>query len=156
MTEAVKDSAHSLTVSRRIRATPERLFRAWTDPELLRHWWRMSDPGWSFAGASIDLRIGGTYRLAMTAPDGRTHEAIGVYREIVPPARLSFTWDWADPSFSVGDTLVTVEFIPVDDRATEVTITHSRFADAERVAGHEHGWNDLLTLIEQHFSERQA
>ncbi len=42
--------AHALRVSRRIRATPERLFRLWTDPAQLRHWWRMDGPGWSFAG----------------------------------------------------------------------------------------------------------
>jgi len=90
--------AHALRVSRRIRATPERLFRLWTDPAQLRHWWRMDGPGWAFAGAEIDLRVGGAYRLSMTGPDGQEHVAVGVYRELAPPVRLAFTWDWENPA----------------------------------------------------------
>jgi|GEM_PF-2409005 len=43
----------------------------------------------------------------MTGPDGRSHVAVGIYGEIVPPSRLAFTWDWEDSATRVGDTLVT-------------------------------------------------
>lgn len=145
--------AHALRVSRRIRATPERLFRAWTDPAQLRHWWRMDGAGWTFAGAEVDLRVGGAYRLGMTDPDGRTHVAVGVYREVVPPVRLAFTWDWEDPASRVGDTLVTVDFLDAGDGTTDVVVTHVRFARAERVAGHERGWTQLLRLIDHYLTE---
>ncbi|MGH7627228.1 MAG: SRPBCC family protein, partial [Gemmatimonadaceae bacterium] len=100
MTQA---TSPSLRLSRVIRSDPDTLFRAWTDPKMLQHWWRMDGPGWSFAGASVDLRVGGSYRLTMTGPGGVTHVAIGEYRVIDRPTRLAFTWDWEDVANRVGD-----------------------------------------------------
>lgn len=142
-------TTHSLRLTHTIRADAERLFRAWTDPKELRHWWRMEGPGWSFTEASIDLRVGGRYRLGMTSPDGQTHVAVGEYVEIDRPSRLVFTWDWENPASRVGDTLVTLEFKKAGDHATEVVLTHERFADADRVANHERGWSQLLRLLDQ-------
>jgi uncharacterized protein YndB with AHSA1/START domain len=154
MSETTTDAiAHALRVSRRIRATPERLFRLWTDPAQLRHWWRMDGPGWSFAGADVDLRVGGAYRLAMTGPDGQAHVAVGVYREIAAPRRLAFTWDWENPANRVGDTLVTVDLLDAGDGTTDVVITHVRFANAERAASHERGWMQLLQLLDGYATE---
>ena len=138
----------SVRVSRVIRAPADRLFRAWTDPLELQHWWHLDEEGWQFAGASVDLRVGGGYRVAMIDPDGRTHTAIGVYREIHPPARLSFTWDWENPANRVGDTLVTIEFREAADHQTEVIVTH-RFEDASRIGMHEQGWTQLLRVLER-------
>jgi uncharacterized protein YndB with AHSA1/START domain/ketosteroid isomerase-like protein len=142
-------ATHSLRVSRTIRAEPDRLFRAWTDPEALMHWWRMDEEGWAFAGASIDLRVGGLYRLSMTSPDGERHDAFGIYREIRRPWRLVFTWDWENPAVRLGETLVTVELRPVGARVTEVVVTHERFRDANRIPRHQHGWTQLLTLLDR-------
>ena len=122
-------------------------FRAWTDPLELQHWWHLDEEGWQFAGASLDLRVGGAYRLAMVDPGGRTHIAIGVYREIQPPVRLSFTWDWENPANRVGDTLVTIEFRDAGESHTEVIVTH-RFEDVTRIGMHEEGWTQLLGVLE--------
>jgi uncharacterized protein YndB with AHSA1/START domain len=135
-------------VSQRIRATPERLFRAWTDPNELARWWRMEGDGWAFAGASLDVRVGGAFRLSMTGPDGKAHVAIGEYQEVRRPTRLAFTWEWEDLNARVGDTLVTVELNDIGDGLTEVVLTHERFSDAARVAGHEKGWAQLLRLLD--------
>lgn len=146
------DIPESVRLTRTIRADPNRLFRAWTDPDELRHWWRMEGGGWTFATASIDLRVGGRYRLGMTDPEGRTHVAVGEYREIHPPTRLVFTWDWENPADRVGETLVTVEF-RADGTATELVLTHERFADAHRAASHERGWTQLVTLLDHLVTE---
>ena len=139
----------SVRVAQRIKASPERLFHAWTDPTQLAHWWRMEGEGWSFAGASVDLRVGGQYRLAMTAPDGQTHVAIGEYQEVRRPTRLAFTWGWEKPASRVSDTLVTVELNDIGDGLTEVVLTHERFTDAASAAGHESGWTQLLRLLDR-------
>ncbi len=146
---------NALRVSQVIRADREKLFRAWTDPAELVHWWRMDEDGWSFAGASLDLRVGGRYRLGMTSPEGKTHVAVGEYREIDRPQRLSFTWDWDDPASALGETLVTVEFNDAGAGATEVVLTHERFADPSRVSRHEHGWTQLLTLLNRAVEEKR-
>ena len=137
----------SVTVARVIRADADTLFRAWLDPQVLATWWSQRGEGWSFAGADVDARVGGRYRLGMNAPDGRTHVASGVYQAIDPPRRLVFTWDWEDPSTRVGETLVTVEFHPTEG-ATKVVVTHERFADPARIGRHRQGWDDLLELLE--------
>ncbi len=122
---------HSLRLSRIIRADAATLFRAWTDPEEL-------------------LRVGGRYRLGMTDPDGRKHFAVGLYREIRPPVRLVFTWDWEEPAIRVGDTVVTVEFTDAVGDRTEVVLTHERFTDPARMGRHQEGWTDLLNLLQRH------
>lgn len=141
-------TTQELQVSRVIRADAADLFRAWTDPQELVHWWRQEAPGWSFAGASLDLRVGGRYRLSMRAPDGATHTAHGVYHEIEPARRLAFTWDWEGRS--VGETLVTITFRRVDAEHTEVALTHERFDDPQRMGRHRQGWTELFNLLEQH------
>lgn len=141
-------SGHSVTVARVIPADAGALFRAWIDPDALAGWWSQQGDGWQFAGAEVDARVGGRYRLGMSGPDGRKHVATGEYREIDPPRRLVFTWDWEDPDPTVGETLVTVEFRPLAS-ATEVVVTHDRFAEAARKNRHRQGWVELLQLLER-------
>jgi uncharacterized protein YndB with AHSA1/START domain len=152
---AAASPTNSVRLSQRIRASQERLFRAWTNPEELVHWWRMEGDGWAFAGADVDLVVGGKYRLAMTDPDGTLHAAYGVYREIDRPTRLAFTWEWENKASKLGDTLVTVEFRKIDDELTEVVLTHEGFADAARMAGHDKGWAQLLRLLDRAAEAKQ-
>ena len=142
----------SLRVSRIIHADAETLFRAWTDPRELARWWRQEGDGWAFAGASVDLRVGGRYRLGMSGPDGRTHVASGVYREVQRPVRLVFTWEWEDPTSRAGDTVVTVEFKDAGHGRTEVVLTHEGFAEEARMGRHRVGWLELLSLLERAIS----
>ncbi len=142
-------SGVSLRVSRTMHASPERIFEAWTEPVQLAMWWRMDEPGWALAGATVDLRVGGAYRLAMTAPDGQTHAAVGIFRDIRRPSRLVFTWDWEAETSRVGPTRVTVEILDRGGGLTEVVVVHEAFADPERVPGHERGWTQLLLRLER-------
>jgi uncharacterized protein YndB with AHSA1/START domain len=145
----VTAATRAVRVSRIIHADAETLFRAWTDPRELMQWWRQEGDGWAFAGASIDLRVGGAYRLGMTAPDGKIHVAVGVYREVQRPVRLVFTWEWEDPTHRVGDTVVTVEFKDAGGDRTEVVLTHEGFVDEARMGRHQQGWIELLNLLER-------
>jgi uncharacterized protein YndB with AHSA1/START domain len=141
-------TANSLRVSRIIQATPDALFRAWTEPTQLRQWWRMEGEGWKTAETTLDVRVGGKYRLGMTGPDGQPHIAIGEYREVNRPNRLVFTWEWENPASRVGATIVTISFKDVGNGATEVLLTHEGFGDEKKVAGHEKGWTQLLSLLD--------
>ncbi|MEO8624680.1 MAG: SRPBCC domain-containing protein [bacterium] len=143
-------------MSRTIRASRERVFSAWTEPDELAGWWRMREDGWSFSLASIDLRVGGRYRLGMTAPDGTLHVAVGEYRDIERPSRLAFTWNWENPADDVGDTLVTIELREAGEHVTELVLTHERFTDPARAASHERGWTQLFALLDHHTQEGQS
>jgi uncharacterized protein YndB with AHSA1/START domain len=80
-------------IERVIAAPREQVFRAWTDPEVLRRWW---GPGeFTTAFAEVDLRPGGEYLLVMQPPHGDPMHLAGTFREVVAPERLVYTWRWA-------------------------------------------------------------
>lgn len=134
----------TLHLTRIFKAPRERVFRAWTDPEELKKWW--GPEGYGTPIATIDLRVGGSYRLGMRKlPDGDIFYLSGTYREVRPPERLVYTWRWeAKPE--LGETLVTVEF---QDRggSTEVILTHALFPDEKARQDHEKGWSSCLDRL---------
>ncbi len=107
--------------------------------------------------AETDLRVGGRFRVTMLetsgAREGERHEVGGVYREIVPAARLVFTWAWI--STPERESLVTVTFRPApgaEDSATILTLLHERLFDAAARDGHAHGWGEALQRLEGLFA----
>lgn len=133
----------SLTLRRTVQASRDKVFRAWTDPAVLRQWF--APEGYAVPTAELDLTVGGRYRIVMAAPDGGKHVATGTYREIRRPERLVFTWQWEDAE-DPAETLVTVQF---HDRgaATEVVLTHERFPNEEDRDKHEEGWSSVLNRL---------
>lgn len=144
-----------LKLSRRFAAPRERVFDAWTNPDVLREWWA-AQPQWEGAGAEVDLRLGGRYRLSMRDTEkGSVHTVGGEYKEINPPERLAYTWSWeGNPEEMTGsdETLVVVEFRE-DGDGTEVVVTHSGFANEQIRDMHTDGWNGTLNTLEQVLSK---
>jgi uncharacterized protein YndB with AHSA1/START domain len=77
----------SLKLSRVIKADPETVFQAWTEPEQLKRW--SAPEGMTVPLAEMDLTVGGRYHIRMRNDEGKEFNAFGVYREIDPPKRLS-------------------------------------------------------------------
>jgi uncharacterized protein YndB with AHSA1/START domain len=138
-----------LRLTRRFAAPRERVFAAWTDPELLRRWWAALE-GWQTARAEVDLRPQGRYRLTMRDPEaGAEYTVSGEFVEVVPPARLAYTWTWeGDAEIMRGSegTLVTVEFA-ADGDGTEVVLTHTGFAGEHIRDLHGEGWTGCLANL---------
>ncbi len=135
-----------LRLERTFAATPERVFDAWTNPEVLRRWWAAAVDG-DTPRADVDLRVGGGYRLTMHDPGNDTEFTVmGEFTAIDPPDRIAYTWSWegAPPV----DTLVTVEFRAEGD-GTRVVVTHTGLPGAESRAQHEHGWLAVLDNLER-------
>jgi len=80
---------HELTLSRFIDAPREKLFRCWTDPELMPIWF--CPPPWGVSRAEVDLRAGGSCLVVMRGPEGQEVPNPGVYLEVVPNEKLVFT-----------------------------------------------------------------
>ena len=142
-----------LILNRTFNAPRERVFRAWTEAAQLDQWFAPG-PGRTVK-SSLDVRVGGAYRIEMRHADGQVYVAMGTYREIEPPQRLVFTWDAEGAMEPVKDTLVTVEFFEAGDAGekTQVTLTHQNFQSAEMRDRHEHGWTGCLDQL-QRFAER--
>jgi uncharacterized protein YndB with AHSA1/START domain len=93
-----------------VQAPPSLVFRAWTEPEHLRHWWGPRE--FALVVCDIDLRVGGRYRFVQRAPDGQDHGFHGEYREIERPHRL--VWTFAYEGAPEYESVETVTFEPVD------------------------------------------
>jgi uncharacterized protein YndB with AHSA1/START domain len=142
-------STATLSLERSFDAPRDAVFAAWTDPEVLRRWWA-AGPDWDTPEAEVDLRVGGSYRLAMRDPaSGDVHVVGGEYTEVEPPERLVYTWAWEDAMSPGSDnSLVTVLFRD-DGARTTVLLTHTGFAGADEVGKHEHGWHAVMDSLER-------
>ena len=134
----------SLTLSRRINAPPAKVYAAWTDPQKIVHWFGPSRVRAGSLQAETDLRVGGRYRISFHSEAGEYSEVGGVYREIVPNARLVFSWAWH--STPERESLVTVSLKP-DGGGTLLVFRHEQFFDQAARDNHERGWNELFDKL---------
>jgi uncharacterized protein YndB with AHSA1/START domain len=146
---ALIDQRPSLTITRRLSASPPKVYAAWTQAENLIQWFAVqAKPG--SVKADLDVRVGGRYRISFTNQDNdEYHEVGGLYREVVPDTRLQFTWAWH--STPERESLVTIEFKP-DAGGTLMIFQQEQFADQVARDNHERGWNKFFDVLERHFS----
>jgi uncharacterized protein YndB with AHSA1/START domain len=146
---ALIDQRPSLTITRRLSASPPKVYAAWTQAENLIQWFAaQAKPG--SVKADLDVRVGGRYRISFTNQDNdEYHEVGGLYREVVPDTRLQFTWAWH--STPERESLVTIEFKP-DAGGTLMIFQQEQFADQVARDNHERGWNKFFDVLERHFS----
>lgn len=111
MTGSVKVTAtgpREIRIERDFDAPPANVFRAHTDPALVRRW--LTGPaGWSMAQCEIDLRVGGAQRFVLQHRDGREMGWGGTFQQIVPGELLEHT-ELFDEDWTGGETLVRMEF----------------------------------------------
>jgi uncharacterized protein YndB with AHSA1/START domain len=134
----------SLSFERRLNASPEKVYAAWTDPEKIVRWFGRSDAKADSFRADIDARVGGRFRVSF-ATDSEYYEVGGVYREVVPSQRLVFSWAWH--STPERESLVTVSLKP-DGGGTLLTLHHEQLFDQAARDGHERGWIGALDKLE--------
>lgn len=138
----------SLTLTRRFRAPPEKVYAAWADPQQLVQWFAPGEVEPGSIKADIDLRVGGRYRISFNAK-GAYNEVGGAYREIVPGRRLVFSWAWH--STPERESLVTISIKP-EGSGTLLTFLHEQFADEAARDNHARGWTDLLGKLESYLA----
>jgi len=153
MINPVYDSDSVLQIRRIYRASRERVFQAWTDPNQLKKWFAVSE-GFNTPIAEVDLQVGSRFRIGMQPPgDDAILIAGGVYRQISPPEKLVFTWRWESPDPNEPETLVTVEFFEQED-GTEVVLKHELFTGIPQRNQHGDGWKGCLEQLD-HFINSQ-
>lgn len=144
------DSSTSLSLVRRMRADPAKVYAALTRPELMLRWWG-PDAGPTLS-AEADVRNGGRFSIVFQTTDGQTHNPTGVYLEVEPERRLAFTWEW--PGAPEKESRVTIVLRPTTE-GTELTLTHVRLPDLSARHSHERGWTGLFDKLLT-FSEETA
>ena len=144
MTTPNPTSTAVLRITRTFPASRDRVFEAFTRPELLRQWW--GPAGFSLPQAELELRVGGGYRFGMQPPQGDVIYLRGVFKEIERPSRLAYTWVWE--AMPAVETLVTIEFHEAEGD-TEVVLTQEPFKMADDVARHDQGWRGGFDKLER-------
>ena len=130
-----QEAAAEVRISRSYGVAPEKVWRAWTDPQALSQWFGPGNP--LVTTAEVDLRVGGRYRIVFKGASGEMNEVTGVYQEVVPHSRLVFTWAFKSTPERVSR--VSIELKP-QAGGTELRFVHDRFHDEEARVGHENGW----------------
>jgi len=138
-----------LIVTRTLDATPETVYKAWTDPEQMARWWGPNC--FTNPVCELDVRPGGTWRIVMRAPDGVEYECGGIYREVVAAQRLVFTNNAFDSEGKVLLEGVTSVTFTAQGAKTKLTVeTHMvgkvSYA-AQMLAGMDAGWNQSLDRL---------
>ena len=140
-------TALAIRLRHRFDASRERVFRAWTDPEILRRWW--CPAGWAPGEIEIDLRVGGKYRIGMGKLGGGPPVCVrGDFLEVECPARLVYTWRWQNAFEDMPETLVTVLFTDAPTGGTDVVLTHENLPEIPVCLRHWNGWRDAWPRID--------
>jgi uncharacterized protein YndB with AHSA1/START domain len=138
---AAADSDRMLVMTRIFDAPRERVFDAWLDKKLIGQW--IGPRSVRAEPQEMTPKIGGRYRIHMRGSDGSDGPVVGgVYREIVRPERLVFTWNWetGHPMGASGqETLITLTFVDRGGK-TEMTLRHENFESTASRDSHNQGW----------------
>ena len=149
-TGAAAATGRELVITRVFDAPRELVWAAWTHPDHARAW-GPKGMRWTFAEA--DVAPGGAWRRCMVADaDGTEYWSHGVYREVVEPERLVFTFAWEERDGSPEhETLVTVTLADLGGR-TRMTFRQAPFVSAESRDGHEGGWSEAFDDLAAHLA----
>jgi uncharacterized protein YndB with AHSA1/START domain len=155
-TAATTPTAASVRIDRHYRAAPEKVWRAWTDPQALSCWFGPGD-GPSLVTADLDVREGGRFVLAFKTPDGETQQASGVYQAVEPERLRGLSGAGKGTPERVSR--ISIALSPAGDGGTDLSFVHDRFFDDHSRANHERGWQLFFVNLDrfvQQDEERSA
>ena len=146
----------SLEVRRIFAAPRQKVFAAWADPQQVAQWMYKDVASHDIVQRLNDLRTGGRYQVEIRdAKKNETYWGQGIYREVTPPEKIVFTWNWTMAALDGAqlhpdsrETQVTVEFL-ARGNSTEVVLTHAYFGSEKDRKEHDGGWNGCFNVLEK-------
>ena len=138
-------------MKRVLNAAPPAVFAAFSDSSALAKWFGPKD--FTIPSLEFQPRVKDSYRIKMQPPEGSSFYLTGEFRDVDPPARLSYTFVWEDPDPDDVETLVVLSFRDLG-RSTEVSLSQGLFKTEARRALHRDGWTDSFDKLERLISVR--
>lgn len=137
-----------LVITRVFDAPRELVFKAWTDKRHAMNWWGPKHH--PATQVDMDVRPGGRWRHCLRSVEtGQNLWHGGVFREVVPPERLVFTFTWEEEGERGMETLVTVVFDDVGGK-TQMTMRQTPFQSFGERDGHHEGWSSAFDRLAEH------
>lgn len=143
-------------VSERIFDAPrERVFAAWTDADLVPRWWGLRRT--TTIVDELDLRVGGAWRFVERMEDGTEVGFRGSYREVVPPERLAYSFEWEGLPGHVSVDILTFEDLGGRTRLIARSLFHTvEDRDGMIEAGMEKGMNETFDQLDELLARGEA
>jgi uncharacterized protein YndB with AHSA1/START domain len=135
-----------LEMERDLPAPRPVVFAALSNPNELVKWW--GPEGFTIPSLRFQARVGESYRIEMQPPEGDPFYLTGEFREVDPPARLAYTFEWEPPDPDDVPTLVELSVRDLGE-AREVAFTQGPFKTEARRALHRDGWTDSFDKLER-------
>ena len=136
--------ANTVKLHRVLRATPDRVYRAFIDPDAMSKW--LPPNGFTGKVHSIEARVGGSYKMSFTNfTTGEAHSFGGKFLELVPNERLRYTDRFDDPNLpGEMQTTVTIKQVSV---GVELNVVQEGIPEAIPAEACYLGWQESLTLL---------
>jgi uncharacterized protein YndB with AHSA1/START domain len=145
MARKAETPALDLDITRLFDAPRDLVFKLWTDPQHLVHWW--GPQGFRTLSCELDLRPGGAWRIYTRSPDATDFSEFGVFREIVAPERIVFTHGFDMPGKPRGPTVLATALFTEENGKTRLIFRQGPFATIEDRDGHKEGWSSSFDLL---------
>lgn len=138
--------ANTVKLHRVLRSKPERVYRAFLDPNALAKW--LSPHGFTCKVHQSEPRVGGSYKMSFTNfTTGTSHSFGGKYLELVPNERLRYTDKFDDPNLpGEMQTTITLRTVPV---GVELNVVQEGLPDVIPLEACYLGWQESLQLLAQ-------
>ena len=144
MTKQAAAASNTIRLYRVLRATPERVYRAFLDPDALTKW--LPPNGFTCKVHHLDPKVGGTYKMSFTNfTTGKSHSFGGAYLELKPNERIRYTGKFDDPNLP-GEMQTTIMLKEVSC-GTEVNIVQEGVPAVIPAEGCYLGWQESLILL---------
>lgn len=138
-------TADTINIEHTCNATIKQVWNAWTQPALILQWFG-SDPNGKGICASLDVEPGGPFEITFQNSDGEEFTCSGIYKQVEPFSKLTFTWSWKnEPGV---ESFVTVLLSSVQQQKTLMKFEHAHvgFASAHNYLK---GWNDAFLKLDR-------
>jgi uncharacterized protein YndB with AHSA1/START domain len=136
--------SNTIKLHRVIKTTPEKIYRAFLDPDALAKW--LSPDGFTCKVHSLEAKVGGSYKMSFTNfTNSQSHSFGGKYLELVPGKRLRYTDTFDDPNMP-GEMITTVDLKKVSC-GTELSVVQEGIPAAIPTEMCYLGWQDSLVLL---------
>ncbi len=140
---------HELVITRTFDAPRTLVFKAWSAAEHMVRWLGPKD--YTAPHCTMDFRVGGAYRACIRSPEGKEYWMRGIYREIVAPERIVFTFSWEEEGERGRENLVTITFAEQGNK-TRMTFRQAFFESVSERDSHNGGWTSCFDRLAQYLA----